>query len=57
MNTNKNEAANRGPSASLPKNVTFSRNFSASIYMCANPSCLPNDEAQRWIGWQGMKKN
>ena len=32
LNTNKNEAANRGLSASLPKNVTFSRNCTARAY-------------------------
>ena len=32
LNTNKNEAANRGLSASLPKNVKFSRNCTARSY-------------------------
>ena len=32
LNTNKNEAANRGLSASLPKNVTLSRNCTAQAY-------------------------
>ena len=32
LNTNKNEAANRGLSASLPKNVTLSRNCTARSY-------------------------
>ena len=35
-NTNKNEAANRSVSVSLPKNVNFSRNFSARVHSTAH---------------------